>query len=75
MRKAVSRLRDSIEINSAICGAVPVVKGTRFTVAQFFAQLADGDSVADVAENFGLNAQRLNELLHAFATYLDRPVY
>jgi len=66
-------LRNCVEFRAARCGGVPVLKGTRFPVAQVFAQLADGDSLAELAENFELEERQLCELLHALAAILNRP--
>ena len=74
VRQAMLALRDCIEFSPYKMGGVPVLKGTRFPVAQIFAQLADGDTVAELAENFELESERISTLLHALAAYINRPV-
>ncbi|NQT36684.1 MAG: DUF433 domain-containing protein [Planctomycetes bacterium] len=75
LRQASLALRTVVEINARKLGGIPVLKGTRFSVAQILSQIADGDSVSDIAENFELDGEQVSTLLHALAAYLDRPVY
>jgi uncharacterized protein (DUF433 family) len=71
---ALDQLREFIEINPRKRGGVPVLRGTRFKLAQVFAQIADGDSVKDLVDDLDLNSEQLTGLLHAMAIVLDRPV-
>ena len=74
LRLAGDALRDCVEINPHKLGGIPVLRGTRFPVSQLLSHLADGDSVADVAENFDLDQEQLTTLLHVLSAYLDRPL-
>jgi len=75
LRQASLALRTCVEISVKKLGGVPVLKGTRFSVAQVLSQIADGDSVQELAENFELDRQQVSTLLHALAAYLDRPFF
>lgn len=74
LRLAGAALRDCVEISSQKLGGIPVLRGTRFPVSQVLSQLADGDSVEEVAENFELDREQLTTLLHVLSAYLDRPL-
>jgi len=73
LSQAILALRDCVEFRDSRCGGVPVLKGTRFPVAHVLAQWADGDSLAELAENFELEERQLCELLHALTAILNRP--
>jgi uncharacterized protein (DUF433 family) len=75
LRQASLALRHCVEINAKKLGGIPVLKGTRFSVAQVLSQIADGDTTDEVAENFELDHDQLTTLLHALAACLDRPFY
>lgn len=75
LRLASLALKDCVEINARRLGGVPTLKGSRFSVGQVLSQIADGDSIDDLAENFDLDREQLATLLHAIAAYLSRPVY
>jgi uncharacterized protein (DUF433 family) len=69
----MAELRDCIETNPHKCGGVPVIKGTRFTLARFLAELADGRSVSSIASDFELDADLLGQFLRGLSICLDRP--
>ncbi|GEM_PF-4567732 len=73
-RWAASVLRDCVEADGNKRGGIPVLKGTRFTVAQVFAELGDGRNVAEIAADFDVELDTLKALLQGFATHLDRPM-
>lgn len=66
-------LSELIEISPAKLGGAPVLKGTRFSLAQLLAQLGDGDSLEDLVSNFDLDRDQLSGVLHALAKSFDRP--
>lgn len=70
---AVAVLHSCIEVNARKRGGIPLLKGTRFTVAQLFAEIAEGRSVVEIAEDFELDLGTIREVLQGFATYLDQP--
>ena len=73
--QAALALADCAEVNPKRLGGVPTLKGTRFPIAQVLSQIADGDSIDDLAENFDLDREQLSTLLHALAACLNRPFY
>lgn len=62
-----------IDMNPDVCSGAPVVKGTRFTVAQFLAELADDRSVSEIADNFQLDKQALTNILQYLSDMYQRP--
>lgn len=74
LERAVSELNECVEADPGRRGGVPVLKGTRFTVAQVLAQLADGDSIDDLAANLELDRATVSRLLVSLAALLDRPM-
>lgn len=72
-RYGLSMLRDCTEINPKKCGGVPVLRGTRFSLAQILAEIAEGRSVSELAEDFELEPALIKEFLEGMAIVLDRP--
>lgn len=70
---ALSTIHECVEINPEKLSGTPVFRGTRFSIAQFFAELADSDAVKEVATNYDLDEHVLSTFLHAFALYLNKP--
>ncbi len=70
---AVILKSDFIEINEKRRGGVPVIKGTRFTVAQLLAEIADGNSIKEIADDFHLDLNIIERLLRDIANCLDKP--
>lgn len=62
-----------IEVDPNRVHGIPIIKGTRFTVAQFLAELADGNSISNLAETFDFDeeilANVLQDLSVAFGFY------
>ena len=72
-RQAAVMLSDCTEVSELKRGGVPVIRGTRFTAAQVLAELADGRSVAELAEDFDLEIATIKQFLGGLAIILDRP--
>lgn len=64
-------LRDTVVIDPDIRNGVPVLKGTRFTIPQLFAEIADGRSVDQLARAFSLDVEQIRDFLHGLANHLD----
>jgi uncharacterized protein (DUF433 family) len=73
MKYAMQVLREYVEIDVLKRGGVPVLKGTRFTVAQLLAELAEGRSTSEIAEDFELEGEVIKNVLENLAILLDRP--
>jgi uncharacterized protein (DUF433 family) len=63
---------EHIDVDSMIRGGVPVLRGTRFTIAQVLAEVADGSSVADLTTDYDLERSRIVGALRSLAAALDR---
>ena len=74
VRKAVLALENSVDSRMQVLGGAPVLKGTRFTVGQLFAELAEGENIDALAADCELDREALSTLLHALAVYLSEPV-
>lgn len=66
-------LHHCVEVNPQVRGGVPVLRGTRFTVSEAMAELADSRGVSEVAENFDLNEELIRELLSGLSLLLNQP--
>jgi uncharacterized protein (DUF433 family) len=66
-------LRDYVEVDPSRRGGVPVLKGTRVTVAETLAEVAESRGVQDVAENFDLDAEQLKSILNGLSLLLNQP--
>ncbi len=67
-------LSECVEIHPAKRGAVPVLRGTRFTLAQLLAELAEGNrTLNEIAEDFDLDAATARAFLEGLSIYLDHP--
>jgi uncharacterized protein (DUF433 family) len=53
-------MTDGIAMDTAVCHGKPVISGTRVLVSTILGALADGDSVAKVAEDYGLTASQIS---------------
>ena len=70
---ALITLRDLVELNPGVMGGMPVVKDTRFPLARVFAELADGLSVAEIADDYSVDEEVLKQIMDAFAGYFGKP--
>lgn len=61
----------SIESDPQRRGGKPVLKGTRFTAAQVLSQIAAGDSVQDLVDNFDFEAEQITSFLRELADFLN----
>jgi uncharacterized protein (DUF433 family) len=75
LRRAAIMLRDVIEINERRRGGIPVLAGTRFTIAQVLGELADGRNVKEIAELFELDLDQIVTLLQGLSIHLDRSYF
>lgn len=66
-------LADCIEVDPARRSGIPVLKGTRFKASQLLAQIAAGDSITEVIEDFELPEEIVRKFLQSLSMALDRP--
>jgi uncharacterized protein (DUF433 family) len=74
-RYAVLMLRDCTEVNPRKRSGIPVLKGTRFTLAQILAEIAEGRSVTELAEDFDLDLELIKGFLEGLSICFDRPAF
>jgi uncharacterized protein (DUF433 family) len=74
LRRAASAVVRTVDVDTDRAGGVAVLKGTRFAVAQLMAQIAEGDSVDDLVEQFDLDRESIRTFLLALSDFLARPI-
>jgi len=62
-----------VEIDPQRRGGVPVLKGTRVTVAEALGEVAESCDVREVADNFDLDLENLRCLLNGLSLLFNRP--
>src|SRR3979490_1206826 len=71
---ASRELSNCVEANPDKLGGVPVLKGTRVSVAQILAEIGEGQSAEEVAADFDLDVALVKQLVMGLAVCLDRTV-
>lgn len=71
-RDALTHLRDCTEVNADTRGGVPVLRGTRIPVAHILAEMSEGLSLGELADDFGLDRRMLQRLLMGLSIQFDR---
>lgn len=71
---ALAELRECTESHPDKLSGVPVLRGTRFTLAQLLAELADGRNTQEIADAFTIEATLIERFLYGLSAYLNRPV-
>lgn len=66
-------LQECVSVDSKIRGGIPVLAGTRMTIAQLLAEVADGRSLSDISDSFDLDFEHLQKLFEGMAIQFDRP--
>ena len=74
-RFALTMLRDCTEVNPEKRGGVPVLKGTRFTLAQLLAEIAEGRNVQELSEDFELDLETIKQFLEGLSICFDHSFY
>lgn len=73
MSLAVRLLSNAIEIDPDVLGGVPVVRGTRVSVARVLAEIADNTSLSAIAENLEIDPELLKNIIEGLSIRLDQP--
>src|SRR4051794_31840617 len=71
-RQAALQMDECVELNPDKLGGVPVLKGTRISVAQILAEIGEGQSIQAVADDFELDPELVKKLVTGLAIGLDR---
>jgi uncharacterized protein (DUF433 family) len=69
---AKSMVRECIAIDPKIRGGVPVLRGTRISVSQIFAELSGADCVVELADEYDIDPSLIRKLLEGMAIQLDQ---
>jgi uncharacterized protein (DUF433 family) len=69
----VVSLHQCVEVDPHRRGGVPVLKGTRVTVAEALGELAESCGIGEVADNFDLDSENLKCLLNGLSLLVNRP--
>lgn len=70
----IRTLESVIEIDPGKRGGIPVLVGTRFTVAQVLAELAETQGVEEVAATYRLDAEAIRGLLDGMSLLMQKPM-
>ncbi len=69
----LAMLRKCVEVDPLRVRGVPVLRGTRFTVAQVLAELADTSGPDEVADSFELDSSLIREVIEGLSLMLNKP--
>lgn len=62
-----------VEVDPKRRGGVPVLRGTRVTVAEALAEIAESAAIQDVADNFDLGSEQLKEVVNGLSLLMNQP--
>jgi uncharacterized protein (DUF433 family) len=66
-------LGSCVEVDRNIRSGVPVLRGTRVTVSEALAELAESCGIDEVSENFDLDAEQLRDVVNGLSLLLNQP--
>jgi uncharacterized protein (DUF433 family) len=66
-------LCDSVEIDPDIRSGVPVLRGTRVPLSQALAEIAEGSSIAEIADDLEIDECTIRGFIEGFSVWMDRP--
>mgnify|MGYP001590735529 FL=1 len=69
-----TKIARAIEEDPKRRSGVPVITGTRFTLAQLIAEIADGPAPHDFSTNFDQNEPIVRQALHELSVLLNVPL-
>jgi uncharacterized protein (DUF433 family) len=74
-RKIVSALmlKECVAVSREIRSGVPVLRGTRISISQIFAELADSQCVIELSDEYDIDFESIKKLLDGLAIHFDRP--
>ena len=74
MNYAISLLSSSVEVDSDIRSGIPVFRGTRVPVSQVLAEIADGSTVDEIADDLDIDADAIRGFIECISVVVDRPL-
>lgn len=66
-------LCDSVEIDPGIRSGVPVLRGTRVPLSQALAEIAEGSSIVEIADDMEIDVSTIRGFIEGFSVWMDRP--
>ena len=66
-------LCDSVEIDPDIRSGIPVLRGTRVPLSQALAEIADGSSIVEIADDLEIDERTIRGFIEGFSVWMDRP--
>lgn len=66
-------LCDSVEIDPDIRSGVPVLRGTRVPLSQALAEIAEGSSIVEIADDMEIDVSTIRGFIEGFSVWMDRP--
>jgi uncharacterized protein (DUF433 family) len=74
MRLEVSavQLREAVVIDPQIRSGVPVLAGTRISISQIFIEIAEGETIYTIADEYAIDSDNIKKLFEGIATQFDR---
>jgi uncharacterized protein (DUF433 family) len=72
VRYATLVLRECVEVDPDKRGGIPVIRGTRLTVAEIIAELAEGKTIREISTRRTVEEDKLRKVLESLAIYMDR---
>ena len=70
---AVQHLSESVEIDHDIRSGIPVLRGTRVPLSRIIAEVAEGESITEIAEDLELDVEVIRRFFEGFSVFMDRP--
>lgn len=71
---AIFSLDEVVTVNMEVQGGIAVLDGTRYPLSRIVADLADNMTVAEIAEEYDLDEEKIVRLLESTAIILDTPL-
>lgn len=67
----VQTLKDLVDVDDDVMGGQPCLRGTRVPISTILGEIADGQTVDEIAEDRDLDVEDLKGILHATAKVLE----
>ena len=72
---AVGAISETVVVDPRLRDGVPCLAGTRVTLSQVIAQLAEGETIDEIADDMSLDKDALVQFLNGLSSLLDLPAH